>query len=163
MKKFIRTNTSLAVIILAALLLEMTTAVLYYAAQNTIQQNVERIIQREMNALNLCIRNKLGKVEVTLDNMSWVVSRDLEEDDWMFEITEMLVKDNPVIKASGIAFVPNYYPERGRWFEPITVRRADDSIENIQLGSAKHDYTKAEFYRTDGYRQLYLERTIYGH
>ena len=77
MKHFIRTNTSLAVIILAALLLELTTGILYYSAQNTIQQNVERIIQREMNALNLCIRNKLGKVEVTLDNMSWVVRLDV--------------------------------------------------------------------------------------
>jgi len=146
LKKFIRTNTSLAVIILAALLLEMTTAVLYYAAQNTIQQNVERIIQREMNALNLCIRNKLVKVEVTLDNMSWVVSRDLEEDDWMFEITEMLMEKNSDINGSAIAFVPNYYPEKGRWFEPSTVRKADGSIENKQVGSANHDYTKSEFY-----------------
>ena len=146
MKKFIRTNTSLVVIILAALLLELTTGILYYSAQNTIQENVERIIQREMNALNLCIRNKLARVEVTLDNMSWVVSRDLEKADWMFEITEMLVKDNSVINGSAIAFVPNYYPERGRWFEPSTVRMADGSIENLQVGSANHDYTKSEFY-----------------
>jgi sigma-B regulation protein RsbU (phosphoserine phosphatase) len=146
LKKFIKTNTSLAVIIAAALLLELTTGILYYSAQNTIQQNVERIIQREMNALNLCIRNKLAKVEVTLDNMSWVVSRDLEKADWMHEITEMLVKDNSVIKASGIAFVPNYYPEKGRWFEPITVRRPDGSTENMQVGSDDHDYTKSEFY-----------------
>jgi len=146
LKKFIMTNTSLVVIILAALLLEMTTAILYYSAQNTIQENVERIIQREMNALNLCIRNKLARVEVTLDNMSWVVSRDLEKADWMFEITEMLVKDNSVINGSAIAFVPNYYPERGRWFEPSTVRMADGSIENLQVGSANHDYTKSEFY-----------------
>ena len=146
LKKFIRTNTSLAVIILAALLLELTTGILYYSAQNTIQENVERIIEREMNALNLCIRNKLARVEVTLDNMSWVVSRDLEKADWMFEITEMLVKDNSVINGSAIAFVPNYYPERGRWFEPSTVRMADGSIENLQVGSANHDYTKSEFY-----------------
>ena len=146
LKNFIRTNTSLTVIILAALLLELTTAILYYSAQNTIQQDMERIMQREMNALNLCIRNKLARVEVALDNMSWVVGRDLEESDWMFEITEMLVKDNPVISGSGIAFVPNYYPKEGRWFEPSTVRKADGSIENKQVGSANHDYTKSEFY-----------------
>ena len=146
LKKFIRTNTSLAVIILAALLLELTTGILYYSAQNTIQENVERIIEREMNALNLCIRNKLARVEVTLDNMSWVVSRDLEKADWMFEITEMLVKKNSVINGSAIAFVPDYYPEKGRWFEPSTVRMADGSIENLQVGSANHDYTKSEFY-----------------
>ena len=144
--KFIRTNTSLAVIILAALLLELTTGILYYSAQNIIQQNVERTIQREMNALNLCVRNKLTKIEVTLDNMSWVVSRDLENANWMFEITEMLVKDNSVINGSAIAFTPNYYPKKGRWFEPSTVRKADGSIENLQVGSANHDYTKSEFY-----------------
>lgn len=48
LKKFIRTNTSLAVIILAALLLELTTGILYYSAQNIIQQNVERL--RKINA-----------------------------------------------------------------------------------------------------------------
>lgn len=48
MKKFIRTNTSLAVIILAALLLELTTGILYYSAQNIIQQNLERL--RRINA-----------------------------------------------------------------------------------------------------------------
>ena len=145
-RMFIRSNTSLAVIVAAALLLEVTTGILYYSAQDIIQQNVERIIQREMNALNLCIQNKLAKIEVTLDNMSWVVGRDLEEADWMFEITEMLVKDNPVITGNAIAFVPNYYPEKGRWFEPVTLRKADGSIESKQVGSASHDYTKSEFY-----------------
>jgi sigma-B regulation protein RsbU (phosphoserine phosphatase) len=146
LKNFIRTNTSLTVIILAALLLELTTAILYYSAQNIIQQDMERVMLREMNALNLCIRNKLATVEVTLNNMSWVVGRDLEEDDWMFEITEKLVKENSVINGSAIAFVPNYYPKEGRWFEPSTVRKADGSIENKQVGSANHDYTKSEFY-----------------
>ena len=146
LKNFIRTNTSLTVIILAALLLELTTAILYYSAQNIIQQDMERVMLREMNALNLCIRNKLATVEVTLNNMSWVVGRDLEEDDWMFEITEKLVKENSVINGSAIAFVPNYYSKEGRWFEPSTVRKADGSIENKQVGSANHDYTKSEFY-----------------
>ena len=146
LKNFIRTNTSLTVIILAALLLELTTAILYYSAQNIIQQDMERVMLREMNALNLCIRNKLATVEVTLNNMSWVVGRDLEEDDWMFDITEKLVKENSVINGSAIAFVPNYYPKEGRWFEPSTVRKADGSIENKQVGSANHDYTKSEFY-----------------
>ena len=62
LKNFIRTNTSLTVIILAALLLELTTAILYYSAQNIIQQDMERVMLREMNALNLCIRTKLDTV-----------------------------------------------------------------------------------------------------
>ena len=146
LRSFMKTNTSLAVIIAAALLLELTTGILYYSAQNIIQHNMEQLMQREMNALYLCIRNKLAKVEVSLENMSWVVTHDLDEADWMFEITELFVKNNPFFKGSGIAFIPNYYHEKGRWFEPSAVRRADGSIESIQLGSAKHDYMQSEFY-----------------
>ena len=146
LKRFVKTNTSLAVIIAAALLLEMTTAVLFYSAQNIIQQNVERLMEREMNALYLCIRNKLINVEVTVDNMAWVVNSDLENADWMFEITQQLVQNNDFIQGSGIPFIPNYYPPKGRLFEPCAVRRADGTIESKQVGSVHHDYTKSEFY-----------------
>ena len=72
----LRTNISLTVIVVAALLLELTTGVMYYSAQNIIQRTVERLVQREMNAIYLCIRNQLAKVEVTVDNMTWVVTTD---------------------------------------------------------------------------------------
>ena len=146
LKRFVKTNTSLAVIIAAALLLELTTAVLFYSAQSIIQGNVEQLMEREMNALYLCIRNKLINVEVTVDNMAWVVNRDLENAEWMYEITQMLVEKNPVILGGGIPFVPNYYPEKGRWFEPSAVRRPDGTVESLQIGSAQHDYTKSEFF-----------------
>ena len=136
----------MAVIIAAALLLELTTAVLFYSAQSIIQGNVEQLMEREMNALYLCIRNKLINVEVTVDNMAWVVNRDLENAEWMYEITQMLVEKNPVILGGGIPFVPNYYPEKGRWFEPSAVRRPDGTVESLQIGSAQHDYTKSEFF-----------------
>ena len=146
LQHFIKANTSLTVIIVAALLLELTTGILFYSAQNIIKHNAQRLIEREMNALYLCIRNKLAQVEVTVDNMSWVVNRDLQQANWMYEITELLVKNNTFIQSSGIAFTPDYYPKQGRWFEPCAIRKEDGSIESKQLGSANHDYTKAEFY-----------------
>ena len=84
LKNFTRTHTNLTVIISAAFLLELTTAVMYYSAQNIIQKTMERLVNREMNAIYLCIRNKLTKVEVTIDNMAWMVSGDLENPNWMF-------------------------------------------------------------------------------
>ena len=144
--KVIRNNLPLTVIIAAALLLELTTAVMYYSAQNIIQRTVERLVQREMNAIYLCIRNKLAKVEVTVDNMAWVVSEGLDEPDWMFDITQRMVKYNPSFMGSGVAFVPNYYPNKDKYFEPYAVRRGQDSIQSMQLGSDGVDHTQDDYF-----------------
>ena len=146
LRNFIKANTSLTVIIAAALLLELTTGVMYYSAQNIIQHNMERLAEREMNALYLSIRNKLAQVEVTLNNMAWVVTDDMAEPDSLLRATYQLVEHNPTILGSSISCVPNLFPERGHWFEPYSVRRDNGVIESMQLGSAKHDYTKSEFY-----------------
>ena len=142
----VRHNLPLTLIIGAALLLELTSGVLYYSAQNIIHRTVEKLIEREMNAIYLCIRNKLTKVEVTVDNMAWVVADDLEDPDWMYSITQRLVENNPSILGCMVTFVPDYFPQKGHWFEPYAVRRADGTIETMQLGSAEHDYTKIAFY-----------------
>ena len=146
LSEVIRHNIPLSLIIGAALLLELTSAVLYYSAQNIIHNTVDRLVEREMNALFLCIRNQLAKVEVTVDNMSWVVSDGLDEPEWMFSITHRLVENNPAVLGATVTFIPNYFPKIGRLYEPYSVRRADGSIETMQLGSEEHDYTQMEFF-----------------
>ena len=133
-------------IIVAVLVIEVTTAVMYYSAQNIIQTTMEKVVMREMNAIYLCIRNKLAQVEVTINNMSWVVSEDLSQPDSLLIVTRQLVEHNPTILGSSISCIPDYFPEKGRWYEPYSVRRSDGTIESMQLGSARHDYTKAEFF-----------------
>ena len=142
----VRHNLPLTLIIGAAFLLELTTGLLYYSAQNIIHRTVEKLIEREMNAIYLCIRNKLAAVEVTVDNMAWVVADGLDDPEWMYSITHKLVENNPSILGGTVSFVPNYFPQKGRWFEPYSVRRDDGTIETMQLGSADHDYTMMDFF-----------------
>ena len=146
LREVARVHLGLTVIIVAALLLELTTGVMYYEAQIIIQRTMKRLVEREMNAIYLCIRNKLAPVEVTLDNMAWVTTDDLANPDSLIATTRQLVEHNPEIHGSSVSCVPNYFPEKGRWYEPYSVRRADGTIESMQLGSASHDYTQMEFY-----------------
>ena len=146
LKQVIKKYLSLTVIVAAAVLLELATGVMYYASQRIIQKTMERLVEREMNAIDLSIRNQLAQVEVTLDNMAWVVSGKLADPDSMFVTTRQIVEHNPAILGSSISFVPNHYPRKGYWFEPYSARRPDGSIETMQLGSAGHDYTKQEFF-----------------
>ena len=146
-KNFIKANIGLANIIAAALLVELVSGVMYYSAQNIIHKTVEKLIEREMNAIYLCIRNKLAKVEVTVDNMAWVVADGLDEPEWMYDIAQEMVKQNPSFWGSGIAFVPNYFSNKGKFFEPYAVRRGQDSIVTMQLGKSDDDHTQDEYFR----------------
>lgn len=142
----LKKHLGLTAIIAAALLLEITSSVMNYVNHNIIQDTMERLVEQEMNSIFFRIHNQLSKVEVTLDNMAWVVKDDLAKSDSMYVITRRMVENNPAILGGTISFVPNYYPDKGYWFEPFAGRRADGSIESIQLGSATHDYTKSEFF-----------------
>ena len=146
LKDFIRNHSSLTLIIIAALMLELLSGIMYYVSHGILQQTMERLIERENNALFLCIRNRLAEVEVMLDNMAWVTSDDLAEPDSLARVTYQLVEHNPIILGSSFSCIPHYFPQKGRWYEPYSVRRPDGTIETTQIGSATHDYTKAEFY-----------------
>ena len=150
LKNVLKRNLGLTAIIAAALLLEITSGVMGYINHSVIQNTMENLVDQEMNAIFYRIRNQLSKVEVTLNNMAWVVSDDLAEADSMFVTTYRMVENNPAILGGTISFVPNYYPQKGYWFEPYAVRRTTpdgrETIETIQLGSASHDYTKSEFF-----------------
>ena len=141
-----KAHTSLTVIIVAALLIELTTGIIYYNSQDIIKRTTIRVMERENNALLLCIRNKLQEVEVVLDNMSWIVTDDLIRPDSLTRETYQIVENNPMILGSSIACIPNLFPELGRWFEPYSIRREDGTIETMQLGGPNHDYTTSEFF-----------------
>ena len=146
MKDFLKTHTSLIVIVVAALLIELTTGVIYYNSQDIIQRTTVQVMERENSALILSIRNKLTEVEVVLDNMSWIVTDDLIQPDSLIKETYQIVENNPMILGSSIACIPQLFPRRGYWFEPYSIRRSDGTIETMLLGSSRHDYTKSEFF-----------------
>ena len=100
MKEFIKSHTSLTVIIIAALLIELTTGFIYYNSQDIIKRTTVRVMERENIALYLCIRNKLTEVEVVLDNMSWIVTDDLIQPDSLTRETYQIVENNPMILSS---------------------------------------------------------------
>lgn len=112
-RNFVKTNTSLIVIIIAALLIEVTTGVLYYRSQEIIRRTTIQVMERENNALYLCIRNKLEEVEVVLDNMSWIVTDDLLQPDSMMSETYQIVQNNPIFLGCCIACIPNLFPQKG--------------------------------------------------
>ena len=142
-----RKHLPLTVIVVAAVLLELTTGAMYFAARDLLRGAMERLLQRDMIAIAMSIRGQLARVEVAVDNMDWILRDHLGDPDSMFGLSRQLVENNPSILGSSISFVPGYYPGKGRWFEPYAVRRDGGAVETMQLGSPRHDYLQSEFFK----------------
>ncbi|MCH5233299.1 MAG: SpoIIE family protein phosphatase [Muribaculaceae bacterium] len=145
-KRSINTN-SIVLIIAAALILEIISTIQYQYVREEIAVDLHLRAQSELLAKSLAIQNVMSQVEAAVGNHVWDAQRLISEGDSAFSVVKRLVEQNPNIKGSSFSFMPDYYPDKGYWFESYAVRRDSDEIELMQLGSADHDYTQAEFYK----------------
>jgi len=143
--KSLRTKSSLAIIVTAAVLVEITSGIQYYFAKEGIREEVEHRAESELRAKSLEIRNVMNVVEVAVENMAWAVEQRLSQPDSMWTVTRKLLADNEYIVGSAIAFEPYYYPRKGRQFSPYSYKH-DSTVTSIQLGTDQYDYHSMEWY-----------------
>lgn len=141
--KAIRTKTSIAILITAAVLMLLISGIQQYYSRNQTRADLERNAEMEMVIKANDINHSLEDVELALRNRSWEFEQFLPYPDSLFAVTRRIVEQNPYFAGCCIAMVPDYYPEKGRLFEPYTERRGE-VIETFQLASDEHDYTQNE-------------------
>ena len=84
------------------------------------------------------ISSQLMSVETTINQSTWVLERNINLPDSLHLIIESVVKNNPLIVKSGIAFTPNYYQEKGKYFMPYaSLDNKTNHVTYQVLGSAK--------------------------
>ena len=141
-----QTRSSLAIVVTAAVLIELTVAIQYWYSHEGIQHEVERRAKSELREQSLEIQNVMTAVEVAVKNHVWVFEKALPYPDSIYTIEHRLAGQNEQIWGCGVAFIPNYYPQKGKWFEPYTLLHDGAPAEYMQIGGPSHDYTKLEFY-----------------
>lgn len=146
-QKSLQTRSSLAIIVTAAILIELTVAIQYWYAREGIEEEVVRRAKSELTVESLEIQNVMTSVEVAVKNHVWVVESMLEHPDSLYTVEHRFVRENEQIWGCGIAFIPYYYPSKGKWFEPYTTLKLDSNVVKKQIGGPDHDYTKLEFYK----------------
>ena len=90
--------------------------------------------------------NVLSSVEVAISNTVPEIEERLDDPDWMYLIAERMLRLNPNIVGSAIAFEPNYYKEKGVQFSPFAYRQ-DSVIKTKQLGTAEYEYHYMDWYQ----------------
>ena len=142
----LKVNTSLAIIIAAAVLLEVISAVQYYYMHSLLAEELEYRAESELTTKAIIVKNSLNMSEVSLRGHIRDIKRNLSRPDSVFKAAEWVLRTHPNVVGCGVAFVPNYYPEKGRLFEPYAYRE-NDEIKTMQAAGEKHDYTKSGFYK----------------
>ena len=107
------------------------THVRYVGMMNIASEKIAKTIRgMEMNAMN-----EFDEVEKHLDSPESVIAA-----------LESKTSLNPDVRGYFAAFEPNYFPQKGTWFEPYVVHVDSSDFEVRMVGSARHNYHKSDWY-----------------
>ncbi len=147
--KFIQSfkgRTELLIIITAALLLELLSASQYYFTRNMVEEQLEKQAENELTLKAVLIKSNLNSAEDILKKHIWDIRENLSQPDSVFEALGRMIVLSRSVQGGAVAFLPNYYPEKGMLFEPYVLKKGD-SIVKSQIGGDNHDYTKGLHYK----------------
>jgi hypothetical protein len=98
---------------------------------NLASEKISKTIRgMEMNAMN-----EFDEVEKHLDTPESVIAA-----------LESKTSLNPDVRGYFAAFEPDYFPQKGTWFEPYVVHVDTSAFELRMVGSARHNYHKSDWY-----------------
>lgn len=159
----LKANTSLMIIIAAAILLQMISAIQYYYTRSLLADELEKRAESEITMKAIVIKNSLNLSENSLMGHVWDLKRNLFHPDSSYSVMNWVLKSHPHLTGCWVAYVPDYFPEKGRLFEPY-VWWENGEIKYEEIASKGRDYTQNPYYKavyesdtpmwTDVYREM---------
>lgn len=142
-----KSKYSVAIVVTVVVLLELISVIQFMFGRREIESEVVHRANTELRVKNLEIQKVMVAVETAINNTIWEVESMLDEPDSLYSVSRRVLMQNPIIVGAAVMFVADYYPEKGRWYEPYVARREDGILEEAQIGCASHDYLEAEFFQ----------------
>ena len=88
----------------------------------------------------------LNSVEISAVNNVDEIGQHLSSPDEVCATLQDEMRLNPHVVGTAVGFIPDFFPKKGRWFEPYA-RWQDGAITLAQIGSADHDYFEMDWYK----------------
>ncbi len=138
-------------IITRVLLITITLFVLIMAGYYYYARNIIREYTRQ-NAIELA-GNLTGKIEQILQPMEKVpqmlastMEMGLIHPDSLMSILETVVRKNPTIYGSALAFEPDFFPDKGT-YHMLYAHREGDRVHSMTLDTEEYDYFYMDWYQ----------------
>ena len=138
--------TSVGIVAIAAVMVEVISIIQYERLRKMMAEDMAVRSHIVLGAMANDIQHTLELTETTMKENLWDVSQSMSHPDSVFPAMKRLIDDNPHVVGGCLAFVPYYYPSKGRLFEPYASKEKDGTIVVSQIAGPGHDYTEnAEF------------------
>ena len=146
LSRFLKGHSSLSVIIAAAILLQALSAVQYYYTRSLLADELERRAESEITTKVVVIVNTLHLAENSLMGHVWDLKRNILHPDSSYRVMDWVLKSHPNLSGCWVAYVPDYFPERGHLFEPYAWWDHGE-IRHAEIASEGRDYTQNRYYK----------------
>ena len=151
MKKLIDTlrrsfsaRLSLWVVSFAALVFLAATAYFFTVSRRYVREEaILRATQVVENSV-LRLNNILEDVQLSADNLEWLVYRHLDEPEMMMEYSRITVQGNPVLSGCSISFEPDYF--EGRHYFSAYSGYIGGTLRTEQEGDDDYQYFYLDWY-----------------
>ena len=143
-----RSRSGIWFIIVAALVLEAISCTMYFTSRHSIRSEANKRAETELRKAELEIELHTIEMETVAKALAIFLQKHLDQPDAAYAATRLAVSALRENTSLAVAFVPNYYPSKGTYYEICSSRFAEDNIYTRNIGSAEHDYTQLEWYQS---------------
>ena len=136
----------IGIVVIAAVIVEAISVVQYQRLRAMMQEEMDTRSRVVVGSMANEIAHTLELTTLTMYENLWEVQRSLPHPDSVFQALVYLIDDNPHVSGGCLAFVPDYYPSKGRLFEQYASKE-NCTIVLRQIAGPDHDYTENPAYR----------------
>lgn len=139
-----RQNRIVLLTVLAVMIITfvVTLGICYHALQNESYARYVGIMDVAAEKIAKSVRG----MEMNAKNVFDEVEKHLDSPEAVIAALESKASLNPDVSGYFAAFEPEYFPEKGTWFEPYVHHNDSSDYEMTQVGSARHNYHRTEWY-----------------
>ncbi len=98
------------------------------------------------NVISEKFSKTIGAMEMSAENVFDEVGKHMDSPEAVVTALKSKTHLNPEVRGYFAAFEPEYFPQKGTWFEPYIHHSDSSEFDYSQVGSARHDYTKSDWY-----------------
>ena len=143
----IKTRSGFVIVLVAAAVLEAISCLMYFTSRAAIKQESEERAKTELRKAELEIEMHTIEMETAAKTLSLLMEKHIDDPNAAYADTRLAVSSLRENTSLAVAYIPDYFPKKGRYYEICSTRISPDSIHTRQIGSAEHDYTQMEWFQ----------------
>ena len=135
------------IVAVTATLFLAIAAFVAFSTSKMMEDEARSTVENVVKATVGHIDRQMAAVESAVANSAWIVAERISDPDYMFRITGELVRNNPFIVGSTVAFEPNFFPSKGYYYSAFSCKDGKGGIKRIRQGGETFKYHGMDWYR----------------